>query len=42
MGIETGRGGRVNVQPDFSVNGFEGVYALGDFANITGVDSCRS
>ena len=26
------------MRPDFSVNGFEGVYALGDFANIEGVD----
>jgi NADH:ubiquinone reductase (H+-translocating) len=38
MGIQTGRGGRVDVQSDFSVKGFEGVYALGDFANIAGVD----
>ncbi len=38
MGIQTGRGGRVDVQPDFSVKGFEGVYAVGDLANIGGVD----
>ena len=38
LGIETGRGGRIDVQPDFSVSGFCGVYALGDFANIAGVD----
>ncbi|HTU44836.1 MAG TPA: NAD(P)/FAD-dependent oxidoreductase [Bryobacteraceae bacterium] len=33
LGIKTGRGGRVDVQPDLSVAGFAGVYALGDFAN---------
>lgn len=33
LGIKTGRGGRVDVQPDLSVAGFPGVYALGDFAN---------
>jgi NADH dehydrogenase len=38
MGIQTGDGGRIEVQPDFSVKGFEGVFALGDFANIGGVD----
>jgi NADH:ubiquinone reductase (H+-translocating) len=38
LGIETGRGGRIDVQPDFSVAGFSGVYALGDFANIAGAD----
>jgi len=38
LGIPTGRGGRIDVQPDFSVTGFSGVYALGDFANIAGAD----
>jgi NADH dehydrogenase len=38
VGVQTGRGGRIDVQPDFSVKGFEGVYALGDFANIAGSD----
>jgi NADH:ubiquinone reductase (H+-translocating) len=38
LGIQTGRGGRIDVQPDFSVAGFPGVYALGDFANIAGPD----
>ena len=38
LGIQTGHGGRVDVQPDFSVAGFSGVYALGDFANIAGAD----
>lgn len=34
LGIKTGRGGRVDVQPDLSVSGYPGVYALGDFANF--------
>ena len=38
LGIQTGRGGRIDVQPDFGVTGFPGVYALGDFANIAGSD----
>jgi NADH:ubiquinone reductase (H+-translocating) len=38
LGIQTGRGERIDVQPDFSVAGFSGVYALGDFANIAGAD----
>ena len=38
MGIKTGPGGRLDVQPDLTVKGFQGVYALGDFANITGND----
>ena len=37
-GIAPGHGGRIDVQPDFSVKDFPGVYALGDFANITGAD----
>ena len=38
LGIETGSGGRIDVERDFSVTGFSGVYALGDFANIAGAD----
>ena len=38
LGVQTGRGGRIDVQTDLTVKGFEGVYALGDFANITGAD----
>jgi NADH:quinone reductase (non-electrogenic) len=34
LGIKTGHGGRVDVQPDLSVGGSPGVYALGDFANF--------
>jgi NADH:ubiquinone reductase (H+-translocating) len=34
LGIKTGRGGRVDVQPDLSVAAFPRVYALGDFANF--------
>jgi len=35
-GLPQGRGGRINVQPDLTVEGFPGLYALGDFANIVG------
>lgn len=38
LGIVAGRGSRIDVQADFSVAGFSGVYALGDFANVTGAD----
>jgi NADH dehydrogenase len=38
IGAQTGKGGRINVQSDLTVQGFPGVYALGDFANITGED----
>jgi NADH:ubiquinone reductase (H+-translocating) len=34
LGLPRGRGGRVDVQPDLTVEGFPGVYALGDFANV--------
>jgi NADH dehydrogenase len=34
LGIKPGHGGRLDVQPDLSVAGCEGVYALGDFANM--------
>ena len=37
-GIQTGHGGRIEVQPDLTVSGYPGVYALGDFANIAGKD----
>lgn len=37
-GLPQGRGGRINVQHDLSVEGFPGVYALGDFANVAGAD----
>ncbi len=36
LGVRSGRGGRIDVEPDLTVKGFEGVYALGDFANIAG------
>lgn len=38
LGIQTGKGGRIDVQPDLTVPGFPKVYALGDFANIAGDD----
>jgi NADH:ubiquinone reductase (H+-translocating) len=38
VGVPPGHGGRIDVQPDFSVKDFPGVYALGDFANIAGAD----
>jgi NADH dehydrogenase len=38
VGLKLGHGGRIDVQADFSVKGFPGVYALGDFANISGSD----
>lgn len=38
LSIQTGKGGRIDVQPDLTVPGFPRVYALGDFANITGDD----
>jgi NADH:ubiquinone reductase (H+-translocating) len=33
-GLTQGRGGRIDVQPDLTVEGFPEVYVLGDFANI--------
>jgi NADH:ubiquinone reductase (H+-translocating) len=33
-GLRQGRGGRVDVLPDLSVEGLPGVFALGDFANV--------
>ena len=38
LGVAPGHSGRIDVQPDFSVQDFPGVYALGDFANIAGAD----
>jgi NADH:quinone reductase (non-electrogenic) len=35
-GFPQGHGGRIEVRPDFTVEGFPGVYVLGDFANIAG------
>ncbi len=37
-GLPTGRGGRVDVEPDLTVAGFPGVYVLGDAANIAAAD----
>jgi len=37
-GLAQGRGGRVDVQPDLTVGGHRGVYAVGDIANISGRD----
>src|SRR5262245_15459602 len=37
-GLQRGRGGRIEVQPALTVEGFPNVYALGDFANIPGAD----
>jgi NADH dehydrogenase len=34
LGIKPGRSGRIDVDRDLSVEGFPGVYALGDFANF--------
>jgi len=36
--LPTGRGGRMQVEPDLTVPGFPNIYALGDFANIPGPD----
>jgi NADH:ubiquinone reductase (H+-translocating) len=37
-GLSPGRGGRVDVLPDLTIDGHPDVYALGDFANIPGSD----
>jgi NADH dehydrogenase len=34
-GLPQGKGGRIDVDPDLTVPGFDGVYVLGDAANIT-------
>lgn len=38
LGMQPGHGSRINAQPDLTVKGFDGVYGLGDFANIAGKD----
>ena len=38
LGVPTGSGGRLDVAADLTVPGLTAVYALGDFANITGKD----
>ena len=38
VGLRQGRGGRIDVQPDLTVEGFPGVYVLGDFANVPSPD----
>ena len=37
-GLPVGHGGRIDVQPDLTVAGFPGVYAIGDAANMPGAD----
>ncbi len=37
-GLPRGRGGRIDVQPDLTVEGFPGVYAAGDAANVPAAD----
>ncbi|HEY5149020.1 MAG TPA: FAD-dependent oxidoreductase, partial [Mycobacterium sp.] len=37
-GAPVGRGGRVDVGPDLTVAGFDGVFGIGDVANIPGPD----
>jgi NADH:ubiquinone reductase (H+-translocating) len=37
-GLPTGRGGRIDVEPDLTIEGFPGVYVVGDIANIPGSD----
>jgi NADH:ubiquinone reductase (H+-translocating) len=37
-GLPQGRGGRIDVRPDLTVDGFPAVYALGDLANIPAPD----
>lgn len=37
-GLPTSRGGRIDVQPDLSVEGYPGVYVVGDIANIPSPD----
>ena len=44
-GLAHGRGGRVDVEPDLTLAGHEGVYVVGDIANIPDKDErlrCRS
>jgi NADH:ubiquinone reductase (H+-translocating) len=37
-GLAQGRGGRVDVEPDLTLSGYDGVYVIGDIANIPGGD----
>jgi NADH dehydrogenase len=37
-GLSRGRGGRIDVGPDLTVDGAPGVYVVGDIANISGPD----
>src|SRR3954454_8584188 len=37
-GLPQGRGGRIDVQPDLTVEGVPGIYVVGDVANIPGPD----
>ena len=37
-GMTTGRGGRIDVQPDLTLAGYPGVYVIGDIANIPSPD----
>ena len=37
-GLPTGRGGRIDVRSDLTVDGWPGVYVVGDIANIPGPD----
>ena len=34
--LPLGRGGRIEVRPDLTVEGFPRIYVLGDFANVSG------
>jgi NADH dehydrogenase len=38
LGIQSGAGGRIDVQADLTVPGLTRIYALGDFANLQGQD----
>jgi NADH dehydrogenase len=37
-GLPTSRGGRIDVEPDLTVEGFPGVYVVGDIANVPSSD----
>jgi NADH dehydrogenase len=37
-GVDRGRGGRIDVEPDLTLPGSPGVYVIGDIANIPGTD----
>ena len=40
-GLPQGRGGRIDVQPDLTIDSAPGVYAIGDAANIPSPDGAR-